>query len=66
MRAIGLEITRVVIMNRLMKLLYQKPECQDREHLLSPIRSHALYIALTLVGLSALSTTLVLAVVGEL
>ena len=66
MWVIRLDIIRVVIMDRLMKLLYQKPECQDREHLLFPIRSHALYIALTLVGLSALSTALVLAVVGEL
>jgi hypothetical protein len=53
-------------MNRLTKLLYQEPGCQDREHLPLPIRSHALSIASSLVGFSALRTTLVLAVVGEL
>ena len=35
-RATGLKITRVVIMNRLTELLCQRLGCQNREHLLYP------------------------------
>jgi hypothetical protein len=53
-------------MNRLTELLYQNRGVRTVNTFLFLIRSHALIIAPTLVGLSALSTTLVLAVVGEL